>query len=397
MVPLHNPELFELPLSHDHVRLVYGGNDYFNLLLQLIKQARSAIHLQVYIFEDDETGRLVADALAEAAGRGVKVFLLVDGYASQNLPDEFIEELSASGVAFRLFEPLLKSKRFYFGRRLHHKVFVADGNNALVGGINISDRYRGATGTPPWFDMAIYLNGKTARELEEVCCTLWNSHKGLKKRMHAIPAVHSNTPAASFAMRDIKVSRNDWVKKKVQVWNSYADLLAGAEKEITIVCSYFLPGWKFRRFLAAATEKGVCVKVVVAGPSDVMIAKHAERFLYRWLLAHNVRIYEYQKSILHAKIAIADSKKMTIGSYNINNISAYASVELNLDIQNVLFVTAVGRQIEMLIETDCTEITHQQYMNHNNGIKRIWQRCCYEIIKILMYLFTFYFRQDEGY
>ena len=108
----------------------------------MIKEARQSIHMQIYIFEDDETGRLVGDALIAAAKRNVQTYLLVDGFASQNLPQEFINNLVTSGVHFRHFEPLFKSRNFYFGRRLHSKVLVTDAKSALVGGVNITNRYQ---------------------------------------------------------------------------------------------------------------------------------------------------------------------------------------------------------------------------------------------------------------
>jgi cardiolipin synthase len=115
----------------------------------LINKATESIHLQTYIYDDDETGRQVADALIAAAKRNVSVYLLTDGYASQVMAKKFIHELKVSGVHFSFFEPLFRSKYFYFGRRLHQKVFVADTKFALVGGINITNRYNDMLVNPP--------------------------------------------------------------------------------------------------------------------------------------------------------------------------------------------------------------------------------------------------------
>src|SRR5579859_1800533 len=112
---------------HSKVRLVHGGKDFFSQLVQIIDAAKSTIHLQTYIYEHDETGQLVADALLRAAQRKVQVFILLDGYASQELPKYFISAWKEAGIHFRWFWPLFKSRQFYFGRRLHHKVVVADG------------------------------------------------------------------------------------------------------------------------------------------------------------------------------------------------------------------------------------------------------------------------------
>src|SRR4051812_26322508 len=102
------------------VKIVKGGADYFNCIREIADNARYCLHLQTYIFDEDETGNYVAEALMRAAKRGVKVYLLVDGYASQNLSSAFIAGLKAAGINFAFFEPFFKSRNFYIGRRLHH-------------------------------------------------------------------------------------------------------------------------------------------------------------------------------------------------------------------------------------------------------------------------------------
>src|SRR6185369_10212995 len=110
--------------NHNQLTLVHGGKPYFELLEELIESAQYQILFQTYIFEAGSTGLRVAAALSRAAKRGVKVYILLDGYASQSLPKEIISHWREAGVFFRWFEPLLRSKYFYFGRRLHHKALV---------------------------------------------------------------------------------------------------------------------------------------------------------------------------------------------------------------------------------------------------------------------------------
>src|SRR5689334_5690236 len=119
--------------DQNKVSLIRGGKSYFDCLLELIANAKESIHMQTYIFSEDNTGKQIADALKEPARRKVDVRLLVDGYASSSLSRDFIGELKEAGAQFRFFEPIFKSRNFYFGRRLHHKVFVADARYALVG------------------------------------------------------------------------------------------------------------------------------------------------------------------------------------------------------------------------------------------------------------------------
>ena len=136
--------------THNKVKLIHGGKEYFDLLLDLINKATASIHLQTYVYDDDETVSIIAVALNAAAQRNVSVYLLAGAYASRVMSQRFIDELRESGIHFRFFEPFFRNKYFYFGRRMHHKVFVADAKFALTGGINIANRYNDMPGMPAW-------------------------------------------------------------------------------------------------------------------------------------------------------------------------------------------------------------------------------------------------------
>ena len=272
------------------VKLIHGGKEYFNLLLQLINNATESIHLQTYIFEADETGQAIAAALTSAVQRNVAVYLLADGYASQGLPDKFISGLKKTGINFRFFEPIFKSKYFYFGRRMHHKIFVADAKFALVGGINISDRYNDMPGIPAWFDFALYVEGDTSKDLCVLCWKTWNGFPVVmditpcEKKQLLFDFDHQNTSR-------VRMRRNDWVRGKNEISATYIEMLRHAKSHITIMCSYFLPGKIIRRLLSSASKRGVVIEVIIAGPSDVKIAKYAERWMYDWLLRNNIALY----------------------------------------------------------------------------------------------------------
>lgn len=157
-----------------NVQLILSGKSYFDLLLQIIEAAKKVLHLQFYIFLNDQTGTSVMEALKAAARRNVAVFLHIDSYASKELPQECINDMRAAGVQVKQFEPVLRSRHFYFGRRLHHKVVVADGFYSLVGGINVCDRYNDMPGEPAWLDMALYCEGNASYTTENICNEMWN-------------------------------------------------------------------------------------------------------------------------------------------------------------------------------------------------------------------------------
>lgn len=380
-------------IPHNKAKLIRGGREYFTLLPKLIAQAQRTIHLQVYIFEDDETGKMVGAALMEAAKRGVRVYLLCDGYASKELSAGFIKELYTAGVNFRFYEPLLKSEHFYFGRRMHQKVLVVDGHYGLVGGINISNRYNDIDDDPAWMDWAIFMEGPICNALHNVCINLWAKpgQMAMKRSMrHDIPAipVAGNSP--------LRIRRNDWVKSKNQISRSYIDMFKKATSNVIIMSGYFLPGTIIRHHMSRATKRGINIRVIVAGKSDVKLAKHAERYMYRWLLKRDIKLFEYTKSVLHGKMATRDQKWVTIGSYNVNDISAYASVELNIDVNDAEFAMNVQKQLEDIMQNDCTQITEETYNKKYNFFQRFIQYCSYWLVRIIFYLFTFYFKQRQS-
>jgi cardiolipin synthase len=376
----------------NEVTLIRGGKDYFVALLQLIGNARETIHFQTYIFREDETGRLVTEALKDAVKKKVQVYLMADGYASQDLSATFIAELKSAGIHFRFFEPVFKSNNFYFGRRMHYKVVVADANNALVGGVNIANKYNDMPGKPAWLDFALLVTGQVSMDLCIQCKKTWKGYQMFSKIV-ACRSKLFDTEMLTKNICEVRMRCNDWVWRKNDISRTYIEMLNTATSHVTILCSYFLPGKTLRRQMELAIKKGVTIKVIAAGPSDVMLSKYAERWLYDWLLRLGIELYEYQRNILHAKIAVCDNQWMTIGSYNINNISAYASMELNLDVRNTAFATNTGETLEKIIINDCMRITQENLLRTRNVFKQFVRWLSYQFIRLVFYLFTFYFKQ----
>jgi cardiolipin synthase len=379
-------------LPHQTVRLVRGGRDYFDLLDKMIREAVLTLHLQFYIFEEDDTGKKVACALLEAAARNVKVFVLVDGYASQKLSKEFIQNLRDAGIYFRRFEPFLKSKHYYFGRRLHHKVVVADGERSLVSGLNISDRYNDTPAGEAWLDWAVYAEGVTAGVLETIC-NRRTRNRGFMKISAASLKPHPAELVPGDS--DVRVRINDWVNNKRQITSTYLEMFRVASSHLIIMSPYFMPGHEFRKRMRLAVARGIKIKVILAGISDISISKNAERFVYRWLFRNQIEIYEYQRKVLHGKIAVCDAEWVTVGSYNMNDLSAQASIELNLDVNNIKFAKHVEETLLDIIQKDCKLITEEDYKVHTSFSQRVYQRIAYESMRLLLFLFTFYFRRKR--
>ena len=147
--------------------------------------------------------------------------------------------------------------------------------------------------------------------------------------------------------------------------------------------------------MAAAASRGIKIQLILTAKADVPFAKYAERYLYNWLFRHNIEVYEYEKNILHGKLAERDNEWITAGSYNVNNISAFASVELNLDVKNATIATEMNDKLQAIINNDCKQITETEFTAANNLLKRFYYYLSYRLIHVVFYLFTFYFTQKR--
>jgi cardiolipin synthase len=375
--------------ANNTCHLVRGGSPYFEVLEELIDHAKFSIHLQVYIYEGDQTGGRVADALIRAAERGVQVFMLVDRYASRALPRTTISSIANAGINFRWFESLIHGRNFYIGRRMHHKVVVVDGYKSLVGGINISNNYNDVGEIPGWLDWAVLTEGEASAAVYQRCTQMWFRITNRPIPRFPIP------PHATGGNCKVRIRINDWVRNKNQISKSYLEMFRRATNTITIMSSYFLPGRVFRKNLRYATGRGVRVRIIVTKISDVTLAKFAERFFYPWLLERNIEVYEYREKVLHAKIATYDSSWVTIGSYNVNDLSAYASIELNVDVDNPGFASQVDYALQTIINRDCDPINRETLSQKNTIFNRIVYRVAFWLFRAVFFLFTFYFRQEK--
>ncbi|MCG7750765.1 phospholipase D-like domain-containing protein [Flavihumibacter cheonanensis] len=381
--------------SRNRVELVRGGKAYFENLIRLLDEATHSIHFQMYILDEDETGGEVLEHLCLAAERGVKVYMLVDGYASLHLTKKRIRAIRGRGVHFRWFEPLLRARKFYFGRRLHQKVCVVDADTALVGGVNVSNRYNDLPGQSAWLDWAVLVEGEAAEKLYQVCLELWNKAGWGKSKPIQFRLPHHRKPLPEENCL-VRVRRQDWVRFRIEISNSYLHMMQDAKKEVYMLSSYFLPGRQMRKAMENAVKRGVKIYVIAAGKSDVWMAKEAERYLYRWLLKNKISLFEYQSNVLHGKISCADEKWATVGSFNINFISAYASIELNLEVLDEKFTAHVKQELLEIIQQESVPVTESEAQQKYGWAARAWQKICYTSIRLIFVLFTFYFKQRRN-
>jgi cardiolipin synthase len=349
----------------------------------VIDEARHYIHFQTYIVDDDATGRRIVNALIRAARRGVRVYFLLDAYGGNSFSKDLIKQVEEAGILFRLFSPQMITKGFQLSLRLHHKVLLADGGTAIIAGMNIADRYHGKEGLKVWLDFALLIKGPECAHVLFILKKLWN-RAFISKKERSRETVHF--PVQYQENIKVKVLQNNWYRNKIEILKSYRSALKHAHNRMTIFASYFLPGRNERRLLRNASRRGVDIVIVLSAESDAPVFKRATNFLYDFILRNNITIYEYLPSNLHAKVATVDGEWSTIGSYNMNHLSDYGSVEMNADILDSQFAEMFEGILREIIEKECRQVTFEDYKRRKTWIFQFTDWISYQMIRFMMRL-----------
>lgn len=365
------------------VELLRSGESYFAACEKVIDEARHYIHFQTYIVDDDDTGRRIVDALVRAAGRGLTVYFLLDAYGGSSFSRNLRTVVEEAGIRFRMFSPAFITKGFQLSLRLHHKVLLADGAVAIIGGMNVADRYHGTKEQKEWLDFAVKLQGPECAHTLFMLKRLWN-RTFISKKDRSHETVHH--PGIYPEDVKVKVLQNNWYRNKIEILKSYRSAIKHAGDRIVIFASYFLPGRNERKLLRNASRRGVDITIVLAAESDAPVFKRATNFLYDFILRNNIKIYEYMPSNLHAKVATADGIWSTIGSYNLNHLSDYGSVETNVDIFDQDFAGMFEKILAEIIRKDCHQVTFKEYKKRKTWLFQIIDWLSYQMIRIAMRL-----------
>lgn len=375
---------FRVPRSYrggHSIKLLRSGEQFFKETEKAISEAEKYIHFQTYIVDDDETGKRIVDALIRAAQRGVRVYFLLDAYGGRSFSKNMIRKVEDGGVFFRKFSPVFITRGFHMSLRLHHKILLADGKVAILGGINIANRYHGTPLMKAWLDFAVLIKGPECAHILLIAKKLWNK-TFISKKERSSEMIHN--PVYHEEDIKLKILQNNWYRNKIEILKSYRQALIRSKDHIIIFASYFLPGRNERKLLRNASRRGVDIKIVLSAVSDTWIFNYATIFLYDFILQNNIRIYEYLPSNLHAKVLTVDGLWCTIGSYNLNHLSDYGSVETNADILDPGFTENFEKILTHIINKDCREITIQEFEKRKTWIFRLAGWFSYQIIRFMM-------------
>ncbi|WP_206954355.1 cardiolipin synthase ClsB [Trinickia acidisoli] len=331
------------------VRLFSSGADYFDALIAHVDSARASVALETYIFCDDEAGRAVSDALVRAAHRGVRVRVITDGLGTGRLA--LFDAWGAAGIEHRVYNPGWFGVFGRFGlSRTHRKLALVDERVAFCGGINIVDDFAatGARLPRPRWDFAVELTGPVVARVGAALDTQWRrlalGHRPYTQSVSSALELRADSAAggASSPSRRLArasgrtpkgpsvafIARDNLVNRRA-IEKAYLVAIGRARHEILVANPYFMPGRRLLRALARAARRGVNVRLLI-GRNEFPALDRAVPYLYRTFLTAGAQIAEYEKTLLHGKVAVVDSNWATIGSSNLDALSLVLNNEANV-------------------------------------------------------------------
>jgi cardiolipin synthase len=337
------------------VALVDGPATFAAIDAAMLK-ARSHIHVETYIFADDELGERFARRLIERRKQGVEVRVIYDAVGSIKTPGDFFAKLKDAGVEVAEFQPLNPVKTYFwrFHNRDHRKIIVIDGRIAFTGGLNISGAYSSSSSSKPgpeagletgWRDTHVQIAGPAVHQFQHLFLDAWRQLGGQPTKPAADYFPKLKDQGASLVSA---VASSGLKEKDEAIYQTYLTAVRKSAQRIWITQAYFAPPAEFRDALIDAARRGVDVRIIVPGFTDSKLVLHASRREYETLLKGGVRIVEARTALLHAKTALIDDAIAIVGSANLD----YRSFLHNNEVTAVIIDDGMGATMHSIFERD---------------------------------------------
>lgn len=362
-------ELYGTPFADGNkVTLLWKNQQSFQCIFDSVKKAKELICLEFYIFRDDETGKELSKILKKKSLEGVKVYILYDHFGSFGTSLKFWRDLKQSGVQIRASHPFKWTSPLHYINRDHRKLIVIDGVKAFTGGLNIANEYRGYYRIKKkrgWRDTGIFLEGLIAKTLLDTFKKTWQIWKGSPIHFNRdVSLITGGIPVLPIFASSAKGRRR---MRKLLYYS-----INHAKKSIYLTTAYFTPSRRMMQILEDAVFRGVDVKLLLPGKSDILAAHYAGRAFFTKLLKAGIVIYNYHGEILHAKTAVFDEVWSIIGSANLDFQSLRRNDEGNVGIIDNNF----GRQMTKIFFEDLKKsekITLDKWLQRP-FFEKIWEK-----------------------
>jgi len=372
------PERLPLLRTGHGLLLLEGSAELFPAMVAAVDSAQREVWLETYIFDFSAGSAEVAEALLRAAGRGVAVRVVVDGFGTPQLSPPWRERLEAAGVSWLVYAPVGSLGVLWPGswRRLHRKLCVIDGHIGFCGGINQLDDWHdpnhGALDSPR-LDFAVRVTGPIVQDMRSAMEQLWQRTRALRRldpqaladalfhpRKNDTSAPLPVPPPPGGQARATLLLRDNLLHRR-RIEKAYLRAIGRAQREIIIANAYFVPGGRLRRALERAARRGVSVRLLLQGRYEYFMQYYASRPVYGALLKAGITIHEYSASFLHAKVAVFDGRTATVGSSNLDPLSLLVAREANILVDDEEFAGRLRSRLLRAIADHGREMDPQQY------------------------------------
>jgi cardiolipin synthase A/B len=324
--------------------ILNNGDDVYPAMLQAINEAHERISFETYVYEKGEVADLFTEALERAARRGVRVNIVIDFVGAGNMDDDHVERLEKAGCIVVDFNPTHWYSLEELNYRTHRKILVVDGMVAFTGGIGVADFWLGhAQDADHWRDTQVRIRGPIVRLLEAAFYE--NFIESEKTVTPVIPDITAGTGADDRSM----LVRSAPSEGASDLKRLYLLVIAMARRSIDITSPYFLTDESTKWAFTDAIRRGVKVRVLVESDiTDQQAVKYASREAYDGLMQLGIEIYEYQPTMIHSKVIVADGIVSVFGSANFDN----RSLELNDELNVVVFSRSLAARFAADFDKD---------------------------------------------
>ncbi len=379
-------ELDRAPVGGNSTRVLVDGEQAYAAMIEAISAARDHINIESYTIEAEGPGEELAGLLIHKCARGVRVNMIYDSCGSWRTSGRYVERLRRAGISLCEFNPippwrnLVNPIAWSLNLRDHRKLLIVDGRVAFTGGVNISSVYSSGSSAMPiagrktianvqdpnaahWRDTHVRVEGPVVTQLQQLFLDQWRLQTGSP----VAPARYFPQLHAVGGQR-IAVAARSAGERCGRFYPALLGAIEEARSRIFITVGYFMPTRRLMRALVGAARRGVDVRLVLPGFSDVPTAVHAGRSHYGRLLTAGARIFEHCDALLHAKTLVIDGAWSSIGSHNMDWRSFLHNAECNVIVVN----TGFARHLEQLFDADvvaCKEITLEQWSRRSRWLK----------------------------
>ncbi|HKW17609.1 MAG TPA: phospholipase D-like domain-containing protein [Terriglobales bacterium] len=338
--PLTNSKI----TSNNRIQVLENGENFYAAELEAMRQAQHSIDIEAYIFHKGRLTREVVDLLAQRAKTGVKVNVVLDSVGSFSTHKSYFKTLKAAGGRVEWYHRLRLHNWFMSNNRTHREITVVDGKIAFVGGAGYADWWRYQEKKDPrWRDTMVRVEGDAEASIQGTFVENWLEASGqLLDGPDYFPSQANHGASTALVVASTPTSRGSSLARVL-----FQMLIAGARKSILITTPYFLPDKSMREELIRARQRGVTVRVVVPGKhADHLLTRSSGRSIYGDLLKSGAEIYEYETSMIHAKITVVDGVWSVVGSTNLDNRSFGINDEINVAVLDPSVAQILTRDFE---------------------------------------------------